>query len=438
VRLKKLTLIRPNMGNYRARDAMPPLALAILAARTPRSVEINLFDQRIESVPRDDSPDLVAITVETFTARQAYEIAEGYRSRGIPVVMGGFHPTLLPGEAAYHADAVVSGDAEGVWEQILEDFESGKLKPFYTGGNTRPLSGHPADRSIFRGKKYLPVELVQYGRGCRHSCDFCSISGFYSGNVRTRHVGSVMDEIKTLNTKHLVFFVDDNLYSTREKFDSLLEAVTPLKIRWACQISIDVLNDDDLLDRLKSSGCIIVLVGFESLLEENLTRMKKLWNRNSGEYMPVVRKLHHRGIAVYGTFVAGYDGDTTGSIENSVRFALEAGLEVANFNLLIPTPGSPLYSRLKKQGRLLVENWWTDGNYRYGAPAFIPERMEPDVFAVSCFKAKKKFYSWRSIFSRLFFSGHGFSFFQFVTVLVINLVSKMEIARKQNRALGGK
>jgi len=426
------------MGNYRARDAMPPLALAILAARTPRSVEVNLFDQRIESVPRDDSPDLVAITVETFTARQAYEIAKGYRSRGIPVVMGGFHPTLLPGEAAHHADVVVSGDAEGVWEQILEDFEKGKLKPFYTGGNTRPLSGHPADRSIFRGKKYLPVELVQYGRGCRYSCDFCSISGFYSGNVRTRHVGSVIDEIKTLNTKHLVFFVDDNLYSTRKEFDSLLEAVTPLKIRWSCQISIDALNDDDLLDRLKSSGCVIVLVGFESLLEENLTQMKKHWNRNSGDYMLVVRKLHHRGIAVYGTFVAGYDGDTTDSIENSVRFALEAGLEVANFNLLIPTPGSPLYSRLKKQGRLLVENWWTDGNYRYGDAAFTPERMEPDVFAAACFKARMKFYSWRSILSRLFFSRHGFSFFQFVTVLVINLVSKMEIARKQNRALGGK
>ena len=173
----KLTLIRPNLGDYRSSDAMAPLGLAILAARAP-DCEIAFYDERIEPVPLDAQTDLVALSVETYTARRAYEIADAYRARGMPVVMGGYHPTFLPDEALRHADAVVIGDAEGVWERLLDDARAGRLEARYVGDAERPMIDYAIDRRIFDGKRYAPVEVVQYGRGCRFACEFCSIHSF--------------------------------------------------------------------------------------------------------------------------------------------------------------------------------------------------------------------------------------------------------------------
>lgn len=436
MRLKRITLIRPNMGNYRSNDALPPLAMAILAARTPDDVAVTFYDDRVEIIPEDDTPDLVAMSVETFTARRAYEIAEGYRKRGITVVMGGYHPTLMADEVLEHADVIVIGDAEGSWEKLLDDFRDGNLQKRYSGGNAQALDDYRMDRSIFNGKKYVPVELVQYSRGCRFTCEFCSIEAFYHHQVRLRPVQSVIDEIKALDRKKLLFFVDDNLFSSKKELDHLLEALKPLKVRWSCQISIDVAKDDDLLDRLKASGCIFVLIGFESLSEENLKQMGKSWNKVSGEYLEIVEKFHRRGMAVYGTFVFGYDFDTPELIDKSVAFALEAKLEIANFNPLTPTPGSGLYDRLIKEGRMLSERWWQEPTYRYGDPIFEPKLMSPAVFSEKCFEAKKRFYAWDSIFKRAVLSKTKFNLFRFAMVLLANIVSRKEVYQKQNRHLG--
>ncbi len=436
MKLEHITLIRPNMGNYRSNDALPPLAMAILAARTPKEVKVTFYDDRVEVIPEADTPDLVALSVETFTARRAYEIAEGYRKRGITVVMGGYHPTLMADEVLQYADAIVIGDAEGSWERILEDFQQGKLQRRYSGGNSNALDDYRMDRTIFSGKKYVPVELVQYSRGCRFTCEFCSIDAFYHHQVRVRPIDSVIEEIKGLDRKKLLFFVDDNLFSSRKELDQLLDAMVPLKIRWSCQISIDVAKDDALLDRLRASGCIFVLIGFESLSEENLKQMGKSWNKVSGEYKKIVDKFHQRGMAVYGTFVFGYDYDTPELIEQSVQFAMEAKLEIANFNPLTPTPGSGLYNRLLKEGRMISEKWWQDEMFRYGDPIFEPKLMSPEVFAEQCFEAKKRFYAWNSIFKRVFLSKTKFSLFRFVMVLLANVVSRKEIYQKQNRTLG--
>ena len=436
MKLERITLIRPNMGDYRSADALPPLSLAILAARTPPEIEVAFYDDRVEQIPGDDTPDLVALSVETFTARRAYEIAASYRSRGITVVMGGYHPTLLGDEALEHSDAIVIGDAEGCWEALLDDFKYDRLRLRYSGGNARPLDDYRMDRTIFKGKKYVPVELVQYSRGCRFSCEFCSIDAFYKNSVRVRPVQDVIEEIRGLDRKKLLFFVDDNLFSSKKELYEMLDAIAPLKVRWSCQISIDVARDEALLDRLKASGCIFVLIGFESLSEENLKQMGKSWNRVSGEYLEIVRKFHRRGIAVYGTFVFGYDQDTPELIERSLAFALEAKLEIANFNPLTPTPGSALYDRLKSEGRLLKEAWWSDPSYRYGDPILIPKQMTPECFASKCFEAKKRFYSWRSIASRLLFSRTKFNLFRFGMVALANIVSRKEVLRKQHKALG--
>ncbi len=436
MKLDRVTLLRPNMGDYRSSDGLPPLAMGILAARTPKDIEVTFYDDKVEDVPADDQPDLVAITVETFTARRAYDLAAGYRAKGVPVVMGGYHPTFLPDEALQHADAVVVGDAEGSWEQLLADFRGGKLQRIYSGGSDRPLDDFRIDRSIFAGKNYVPVELVQYGRGCRFTCDFCSIRTFYKGNLRVRTAQSMAEELRQLSTRKLVFFVDDNLFNSRETLETLLSIIRPLRLRWSCQISIDVAKDERLMDKLAEAGCIFVLVGFESLSVANLKQMAKPWNHVAGDYLGVVKKFQQRGMAVYGTFVFGYDEDTAETIQESLNFALEAKLEIANFNPLTPTPGSPLYERLGQENRLLSANWWLDPCYRYGDPIFVPKSMSPNEFAEKCFMAKKAFYSWKSIAHRVLGSDAGFDMFRTTMVGLANVISRREVMRKQYRTLG--
>jgi radical SAM superfamily enzyme YgiQ (UPF0313 family) len=431
----KLTLIRPNIGDYRSSDAMPPLALGILAARAP-GWDIVCFDEKAEPLPLDDRPDLVALSVETFTARRAYAVADAYRLRGVPVVMGGYHPSFLPDEAQQHADAVVVGDAEGVWEQLLADFAAGNMQPRYQGDNTAPLHHYQVNRAIFRGKRYAPVELVQYGRGCRFACDFCSIHSFYGSSVRVRALDGLLAEIASLPPQRLLFFVDDNLFSNERDLLALLDALRPLKRRWSCQISIDVARNPVWLDRLAEAGCRFVLIGFESLHPDNLKQMAKPWNKVSGSYQDVVRALHARGIGIYGTFVFGYDADTRDTIERTVDFALESQLEIANFNALTPTPGSALYDRLRDEGRLLSPQWWLDPNYHYGDAIFEPRGMSAAELAEGVFAARQRFYSWGSIATRSVFGAGPLSVFRIGMTLVANTISRREIYKKQHRLLG--
>jgi radical SAM superfamily enzyme YgiQ (UPF0313 family) len=431
----KLTLLRPNLGSYRSSDAMPPLALGILAARAP-GWEIAFYDEKAEELPADDRPDLAALSVETYTARRAYQIADVYRARGVPVVLGGYHPTFLPDEALLHADAVVIGDAEGAWERLLADFRAGQLARRYSGGNLLSLADYRLDRSIYRGKRYAPVEVVQYGRGCRFACDFCSIHAFYGTNVRARPVASVVAEIERLPKNRLLFFVDDNLFGSKPALNALLDALEPLDRRWSCQISIDVARDEELLDRLAASGCRFVLIGFESLNPESLREMRKRWNKVSGSYASVVRALHGRGIGIYGTFVFGYDADTRDSFERTLEFALESRLEIANFNPLTPTPGSALYDRLHAEGRLLWPLWWLDPAYRYGHAIFEPRGMRADELTEGVFETRRRFYSWRSIGKRVLGSDVAFSPFHVGTTVAANVISRREIFNKQNRVLG--
>ena len=431
----KLVLIRPNLGDFRSTDAMPPLALGILAARSP-GWDVSFYDEKVEAVPIVRDADLVAFSVETYTARRAYQLADAYRAAGVPVVMGGYHPTFLPEESLEHADAVVVGDAEGAWEQLLSDFKAGRLQSTYRGDNNAPLEDYRIERSIYRGKKYNPVELAQYGRGCRYACDFCSIHAFYGKSVRSRPMDGLRAELETLSRRKLLFFVDDNLFGRRDDLLALLAMLKPLKLRWSCQISIDVAREDELLDRMAEAGCKFVLIGFESLEADNLKQMGKGWNKLAGPYRDVVRKLHARGIGLYGTFVFGYDQDTPDTIARALDFAIEARLDIANFNPLTPTPGSRLYSRLASEGRLVAPKWWTDPSWRYGDPIFEPRGMSSETLAEKVFEAKKQFYSWRSIGLRLLDNDAGLSPFRTSTTVVANVVSRREIYKKHRRSLG--
>ncbi len=434
----KILFVRPNMHPGRSRDAMEPLVFAVLRGLTPPEVETVLYDERLEPVPTDERADLVAMTVETYTARRAYQLARAFRQNGTPVVMGGYHPTLLPEETLLHADCIVRGDAEGAWEILLDDFrrDGCPSRRIYEASTSGSLAGHQPDRSIFRGKSYAPISLVQFGRGCRYNCDFCSIRAFYGARLRQRTVADVVADIRAAGRSH-VFLVDDNIFVDTEKAKELFRALIPLKISWSCQVSIDIARDPELVDLLRRSGCATAVVGFESLHPANLRQMKKSWNLKSGGYSKSIRILQDAGIMIYGTFVFGYDGDTAASFEPTVEFALEHKFYLANFNPLTPTPAAPLMERLRKENRLLHERWWLDPQFRYGDATFTPLGMSPDELTQGCYQARTRFNTLSSIVSRFWDPRtHLRSPKRIGIYLASNFITRREIHDKQGRPLG--
>jgi len=434
----KISFIRPHLWDARSADAMQPLVFSLLAALTPPQHEITLIDERLEPVDFEHEADLVAITVETYTARRAYEISRRFRQRGIPVVMGGYHPTLLPAEAMHYADAIVVGDAEGIWPRVLDDAEQGRLRACYSNDEDPPLAGLVPDRSIFQGKKYSRLVPVYYGRGCRFACDFCSIYSFYQARLRQRPIDELTREIEALQSKYILF-VDDNLFVNGPVTRRFLQAIRPLDIQWVCQVSIDIARDPQLLDLMAASGCRAAQIGFESLDENNLVQMKKKWNLKYGDYQTSIAQIQDRGIMVYGSFVLGYDHDTVDSFAITVDFALENNFCLANFNPLTPMPGSGLYARARDAGRLVYEHWWLDPAYRYGDATLYPKRMTPQQLTEGCYWARNEFLKYGAILKRAFDSrvNHG-SLANLGIVLAANTISRKEIRAKQGRPLGAR
>jgi radical SAM superfamily enzyme YgiQ (UPF0313 family) len=432
----KITFIRPNMMDSRSSDAMQPLVFGILASLTPSDVETVMYDERIEPVPLDETTDLVAISVETFTARRAYHIASQFRCQGIPVILGGYHPTLMPYEALEYADAIVIGDAEGVWEQVVRDVQAGTLQRVYHQKDRLPLSGLKFDRRVFKGKRYIPVYPVQQSRGCRFGCDFCSIHAFYGSHHRQRPIREVIQEIEALHQKQILF-IDDNIFVDPLRARDFFRALIPLHIRWTCQVSIDVANHTELLDLMEKSGCMMVIIGFESLDERNLQQMQKACNVEHGNYTTAIRKFQDRGIMIFGTFVFGYDYDTVDSFEMSLEFALRSKFFLANFNPLIPTPGTQLYQRLQSENRLMYERWWLDPEYRYGQAIFHPRGMTADELTEGCFRVRHEFHGFCSMVQRALDTRTNCrNPYRLGLFFVTNMISRKEILRKQGVQLG--
>ena len=432
----KIAFIRPNLYDDRSSDAMEPLCFAILKSLTPPDVDVSFFDERLEEIPFDHPADLVAMTVETYTARRAYQIADRFRRRGIRVVMGGYHPTFLPEEVLGHADAVVKGDADGVWARVVEDARNGSLQSVYESPEFPSLDRYMPDRSVFEGKKYAPMGLVQFSRGCRFNCSFCSIRAFYGNSLRHRPIEAVVEDIRRSGKRH-IFLVDDNLFLDVETARALFEALIPLKISWSCQVSIDIARDADLVRLMRRSGCISALIGFESLDLASLRELKKHWNTKWQSYDDAINVFRDAGIMLYGTFVFGCDNDTVASFDRSVDFAVRNKFLLANFNPLTPTPGAPLFERMKKEGRLLHDRWWLDPNFRYGDATYEPLGMSASELTEGCFSARRKFNTANSILRRMLDARANIRTpYRAGIYLAANLVSRREIHSKQGRRLG--
>lgn len=432
----KITFIRPNMYDDRSDDAMEPLCFAILKALTPNEIATPFYDERLEEIPLDEPTDLAAISVETYTSRRAYQIADEFRRRGVPVVMGGYHPTFLPDESLEHADAVVKGDAESVWREVIQDAQNQSLRSVYQSPDFPRLEGVLPDRSIFKGKKYAPMGLVQTSRGCKFNCSFCSIRAFYGNSLRQRPIEEVVEDIKRSGRRH-IFLVDDNIWVNKERARELFEALIPLDISWSCQVSIDIARYPDLVDLMARSHCISALVGLESLDSQNLDEINKGWNVKWQSYDDAISVFRAAGIMLYGTFVFGCDHDTVDSFGKAVEFAIKHKFLLANFNPLTPMPGAPLFDKMQAEGRLLHDRWWLDPDFRYGDATYLPLNMSAEQLTEGCFTARSRFNTWRSIYSRLLDPQTNLrSLYRAGLYLMANYVSRREIYRKQRRPLG--
>ena len=440
----QVTFIKPTLGSLREGERfidearMEPLSLGILAGLTPPGVDCRLFDDRVDEIDYDEPTDLVAINIETFTARRAYEISAEYRARGMKVVMGGMHATLIPDEVAAHADAVVTGDAETIWPQVVADARAGQLRPRYAGIPGIPQPGAVPRRDLYKGKKYLPVSLMQFGRGCRFTCEFCAVTRYFDHCHYYRPVDEVAAEIEALPRKE-IFFVDDNFVANPEAAKELLRALIPLKVRWVSQSSLDHTRDPEMLRLFAESGCLGNVIGFESLDADNLRQMRKSANLAGFDgYAEAVAALRAHHLQTWAAFALGYDHDTVESILQTCEWGIENHFTFAAFNVLMPYPGTPFYDRLKEEGRLLYDGcWWLHPSYRFNHAAFKPARMTADQLTEAGWDCRKRWSSWPSILTRaLDPSTNMASLYRFATYVAYNPLYRREAFKRQNMRLG--
>jgi radical SAM superfamily enzyme YgiQ (UPF0313 family) len=438
----RLTIIHPAIGHrigerYIRSWQMEPLPAAAIAGLTPKDVELRFYDDRMEKIPYDEATDAVAISLETYTAKRVYQIASEYRKRNVPVIVGGFHASLVPEEAERYAEAVVIGEAEPIWPTVIDDLRHGTLKKRYHGSERPQLEKIRPDRSIFRGKRYLPIGLVETGRGCRFPCEFCAIQVFFDRTHRTRPIDNILAELESLKkSRKVFFFVDDNFAGNIKAAKPLLEALAPMNIRWITQMSINAAHDEEFLELLSKSGCKGVLIGFESLDRETLRSMNKNFNAMRGGYEVALSNLRRYDIRVYGTFIFGYQNDTPETFNDTVEFAIAQRLYIAAFNHLTPFPGTALYKRLKNENRLRFDAWWLDGEYRYNDVPFTPERLRHEDVTRLCVESRRKFYSWGSILRRGLDKTNRSDPFMFRNFFPINHMHRADVSKRNGYPLG--
>lgn len=400
VNLLRILLVAPETkapGQKRARYVpFPQASLPLIAALTPSHHEVRIVDERVEDVNFEEPYDLVGITVMSATAIRAYQIADEFRKRGAKVVLGGIHPTALPEEAKEHADSVVIGEAEGLWERLLEDCERRQLQPFYRRDGFPSLSGLPHSRlDLLRGK-YLLKYVFQTTRGCPHACGFCSVSTFMGRKYRHRPVEEVVEEIQCYPSR-MIGFLDDNIVGNPLYSRELFQALIPLRKKWVSQGTLRMAENEELLRLAARSGCIALFVGFESVNEENLRDMHKSFQKVN-QYQKLIERFHKYGIMVIGSFVFGFDEDDSSVFRRTLQFIEETRMDFAQFSVLTPLPGTEVFHRLKSQGRIFSLDW---SKYDFAHVVYQPAKMTPQELQEGYNFVFREFYSLPRIVGRL-------------------------------------
>lgn len=406
----KIALISPKGPLYRYRSGIfrkslrtAPLTLTTLAALIPPEleVELRLYDEGIEDLPENLEADLIGMTVITGTAPRAYALSEKFRKQGKTVVLGGPHITLVPEDAAPHADSIVSGYAEETWPQLLRDFAAGQLKSRYDMDRNfsfARLTEIPfPKRELLDRKGFKSMNTFEATRGCVHPCDFCVVPAAWGRRPFQKPIDHVIADIRQYGAKQLVFF-DLNIIADRRYAKELFSALIPLNVKWFGLSTTLIGDDEELMHLMARSGCKGLLIGFESVSSDALGDANKKFNRPD-KYAELVKKLHAMGIALNGTFVFGNDSDDLDSFKAVEDFVLSNAIDLPRFAVLTPFPGTPLYSRLEQEGRILTRDWSLyDGQH----VVFKPQRMSPQQLLNGHERIWESVYSYRGIGRRTF------------------------------------
>lgn len=372
-------LYRHRTGIFRKSLRYAPLTLTTLASLVPPEIDadVTIHDEGIEDVDPDAiDADLVGITVITGGAPRSYALAARLRARGIPVVLGGPHVTLVPDDAAPHADAIVVGYAEDSWPQLLRDHAAGAMKARYDQGPDLSLAGRPfARREMLSGRAYMTTNVFEATRACVHDCEFCVVPAAWGRKPFQKPVEDVVADLR----QHLgartagkrAIFIDLNIIADLAYAKRLFRALAELRIKWFGLATTLIARDKELLDLAAQSGCTGLLIGLESISAENLREIHKGFNRPE-DFAALVEALHERGIALMGCFVFGMDHDEPDVFLKTARFAVETGIDLPRFAISTPFPGTALHRRLEGEGRILTKDWELyDGQH----VVFRPARM---------------------------------------------------------------
>ncbi len=352
-----------------------------VAAVTPEKHSIDFIDERFDKIDYTKDYDLVGITCVTGYANKVYEIADNFRKHGKRVVLGGPHPSALPDEAKDHSDSVVIGEAEELWPKLLNDFENNQLKDTYRQELKIPGEKIPCPRRDIIKRHKFPIARVQATRGCPNNCDFCGIKVVEGNKLRKRPVENVISEIKSLPQK-FIKFSDASLTLDPEYTKDLFRQLKGLKKRFTCFGNQDVLcEDDELLKIARKAGCIAWYVGFESISQETLNNIGKNTNKVK-DYIKTTKKIHDNKMLVSGSFIFGFDEDTPSTFKETPKLMDKMKIDLAEINLLTPFPGTPLFERFDREGRIINKVWF---NYREGQPGTVPV-FQPKNFTMDEFQ----------------------------------------------------
>jgi radical SAM superfamily enzyme YgiQ (UPF0313 family) len=394
-----------------------------VAAVTPPDIEVRIVDEAYEKINFDEKVDLVGISAQTPVAPRAYQIAAEFRKRGVPMVMGGVHASVLPEEALSHVDAVVIGEAEATWPRLLDDFRKGRLRKIYRShgwieGDTIPVPR----RELLNHRLYFPLKLLETTRGCPHRCDFCQVSRFFGNRYRTRPLTEIARELdvmfgpgpvmpswakRVLSTiskdlpyflkRRLLYIIDNNVVANKQFTHELLSLIKGYDLLWWGHAPVSIAADDKLLKLFAASGCIAVNIGFESLSPVNLRRIKKGFNKPS-RYSEAIKKIHGHGIGIMGTFIVGLDDDDPGVFQRTIDFIMENQLDWALAFIMTPYPGTESFERLEKEGRIMHRDWerYDSLNAVYQPVLMSAEELERGMRGIW-----KEIFSLSSIFRRV-------------------------------------
>ena len=397
----KIKLIAPKMS-LRPMDSefkrlmSPSLSLVTVASLTPQNHLVTIEDENLADLKFKDTPDLVGINVNVDTSQRAIEIARIYRNKKVKVVFGGIHPSANPEEMIKHADAIVIGDAELVWVELLNDLINTNLQKFYHKKLT-DLAQVPIPKwNMARLNKYLYHNIVVTSRGCPYKCNFCYNSSSYANSsYRNRPIEQVIDEIGKLGTKH-VMFIDDNFIGNPKWTAEFVEAIKPMGLTWHAAVSTNLIHHKSLIDEFALSGCRSLFIGFESINEQSIKSAQKIQNK-TGEYEELIKILHSKGIMINASLVFGFDHDKKTVFKDTLHWLVKNKLETMTAHILTPYPGTKLFEKLKQEGRIMNDDF---SKYNTSNVVFKPLGMSAEDLRVGYLWIYREFYSFRNMMKR--------------------------------------